>query len=207
MKLRQEEGHRDGNPAEEYEAIVNDTRSMGGTKQGAAELFREPPRQRADGAASMESTEWLDVLMNVHDTIKPKMMSRFADVAEYEDAKVELAGRMIGDLLHVNEMNDAQAIFDSFQQWQRRAAAAAAGNETSAAKAVKDLRAVQKEQTREFNRRLAENQKAGNQSEAVQQMQEQQRRNAKAEAMLNANLDALGWTSPTPATWPRSWMC
>ena len=193
VKLRQEEGHRDGNPAEEYEAIVNDTRSMGGTKQGAAELFRGAAKAAGvDGAASMESTEWLDVLMNVHDTIKPKMMSRFADVAEYEDAKVELAGRMIGDLLHVNEMNDAQAIFDSFQQWQRRAAAAAAGDETSAAKAVKDLRAVQKEQTREFNRRLAENQKAGNQSEAVQQMQEQQRRNAKAEAMLDANLDALG---------------
>ena len=193
VKLRQEEGHRDGNPAEEYEAIVNDTRSMGGTKQGAAELFRGAAKAAGvDGAASMESTEWLDVLMNVHDTIKPKMMSRFADVAEYEDAKVELAGRMIGDLLNVNEMNDAQAIFDSFQQWQRRAAAAAAGDETSAAKAVKDLRAVQKEQTREFNRRLAENQKAGNQSEAVQQMREQQRRNAKAEAMLNANLDALG---------------
>lgn len=193
VKLRQEEGHRDGNPAEEYEAIVNDTRSMGGTKQGAAELFRGAAKTAGvDGAASMESTEWLDVLMNVHDTIKPKMMSRFADVAEYEDAKVELAGRMIGDLLNVNEMNDAQAIFDSFQQWQRRAAAAAAGDETSAAKAVKDLRAVQKEQTREFNRRLAENQKAGNQSEAVQQMQEQQRRNAKAEAMLDANLDALG---------------
>ncbi len=193
VKLRQEEGHRDGNPAEEYEAIVNDTRSMGGTKQGAAELFRGAAKAAGvDGAASMESTEWLDVLMNVHDTIKPKMMSRFADVAEYEDAKVELAGRMIGDLLNVNEMNDAQAIFDSFQQWQCRAAAAAAGDETSAAKAVKDLRAVQKEQTREFNRRLAENQKAGNQSEAVQQMQEQQRRNAKAEAMLDANLDALG---------------
>ena len=193
VKLRQEEGHRDGNPVEEYEAIVNDTRSMGGTKQGAAELFRGAAKAAGvDGAASMESTEWLDVLMNVHDTIKPKMMSRFADVAEYEDAKVELAGRMIGDLLNVNEMNDAQAIFDSFQQWQRRAAAAAAGDETSAAKAVKDLRAVQKEQTREFNRRLAENQKAGNQSEAVQQMQEQQRRNAKAEAMLDANLDALG---------------
>ena len=193
VKLRQEEGHRDGNPAEEYEAIVNDTRSMGGTKQGAAELFRGAAKAAGvDGAASMEGTEWLDVLMNVHDTIKPKMMSRFADVAEYEDAKVELAGRMIGDLLNVNEMNDAQAIFDSFQQWQRRAAAAAAGDETSAAKAVKDLRAVQKEQTREFNRRLAENQKAGNQSEAVQQMQEQQRRNAKAEAMLDANLDALG---------------
>ena len=193
VKLRQEEGHRDGNPAEEYEAIVNDTRAVGGVKQGAAELFRAAARAAGvDGAASMESTEWLDVLMNVHDTIKPKMMSRFADVAEYEDAKVELAGRMIGDLLHVNEMNDAQAIFDSFQKWQRRAAAAAAGDEESAAKAVKDLKAVQKEQTREFNRRLAENQKAGNQSEAVQQMQEQQRRNAKAEAMLDANLDALG---------------
>ncbi|WP_302276009.1 hypothetical protein [Faecalibacterium prausnitzii] len=193
VKLRQEEGHRDGNPAEEYEAIVNDTRAVGGTKQGAAELFRGAAKAAGvDGAASMESTEWLDVLMNVHDAIKPKMMSRFADVAEYEDAKVELAGRMIGDLLNVNEMNDAQAIFDSFQQWQRRAAAAAAGDETSAAKAVKDLRAVQKEQTREFNRRLAENQKAGNQSEAVKQMQEQQRRNAKAEAMLDANLDALG---------------
>ena len=193
VKLRQEEGHRDGNPAEEYEAIVNDIRSMGGTKQGAAELFRGAAKAAGvDGAASMESTEWLDVLMNVHDAIKPRMMSRFADVAEYEDAKVELAGRMIGDLLNVNEMNDAQAIFDSFQKWQRRAAAAAAGDETSAAKAVKDLRAVQKEQTREFNRRLAENQKAGNQSEAVQQMQEQQRRNAKAEAMLDANLDALG---------------
>ncbi len=193
VKLRQEEGHRDGNPAEEYEAIVNDTRSMGGTKQGAAELFRGAAKAAGvDGAASMESTEWLDVLMNVHDAIKPRMMSRFADVAEYEDAKVELAGRMIGDLLHVNEMNDAQAIFDSFQKWQRRAAAAAAGDEESAAKAVKDLKAVQKEQTREFNRRLAENQKAGNQSEAVQQMREQQRQNAKAEAMLDANLDALG---------------
>lgn len=153
VKLRQEEGYRDGNPAEEYEAIVNDTRSMGGAK-----LFRGAAKAAGvDGAASMESTEWLDVLMNVHDTIKPKMMSWFADVAEYEDAKVELAGRMIDDLLNVNEMKDAQAIFDSFQQWQRRAAAAAAGDETSAAKAVKDLRAVQKEQTREFNRRLAEN--------------------------------------------------
>ena len=193
VKLRQEEGHRDGNPAEEYEAIVNDTRSMGGTKQGAAELFRGAAKAAGvDGAASMESTEWLDVLMNVHNAIKPRMMSRFADVAEYEDAKVELAGRMIGDLLNVNEMNDAQAIFDSFQKWQRRAAAAAAGDEESAAKAVKDLKAVQKEQTREFNRRLAENQKAGNQSEAVQQMREQQRQNAKAEAMLDANLDALG---------------
>lgn len=46
--------------------------------------------------------------MNVHDAIKPRMMSRFADAAEYEDAKVELADRMLGDILNVPEMTDAQ---------------------------------------------------------------------------------------------------
>ena len=157
VKLRQEEGHRDGNPAEEYEAIVNDTRSMGGTKQGAAELFRGAAQAAGvDGATSMESTEWLDVLMNVHDAIKPRMMSRFADAAEYEDAKVELADRMLGDILNVPEMTDAQAIFDGFQRWQRQAVAAAVGEE-NAEQALKDLRKVQKEQNREFNRRMYEN--------------------------------------------------
>ena len=157
VKLRQEEGHRDGNPAEEYEAIVNDTRSMGGTKQGAAELFRGAAKAAGvDGAASMESTEWLDVLMNVHDAIKPRMMSRFADAAEYEDAKVELADRMLGDILNVPEMTDAQAIFDGLQRWQRQAVAAAVGEE-NAEQALKDLRKVQKEQNREFNRRMYEN--------------------------------------------------
>lgn len=186
VKLRQEEGHRDGNPAEQYESIVNDTRATGGVKDGAAALFRSAAKAAGvEGAASMESTEWLDVLMNVHDAIKPKMMSRFSDVSEYEDAKVELAGRIIGELMNVPEMSDAQAIFDSFQQWQRKAAAAAAGDEERAAKAVKDLKSVQKEQRKEFDRRLRENQKAGNQSDAVQQMTE-------AERLLDENLDALG---------------
>lgn len=157
VKLRQAEGVRDGNPAEVYEAIVNDTRAMGGTKQGAAELFRGAAKAAGvDGAASMESTEWLDVLMNVHDAIKPRMMSRFADAAEYEDAKVELADRMLGDILNVPEMTDAQAIFDGFQRWQRQAVAAAVGEE-NAEQALKDLRKVQKEQNREFNRRMYEN--------------------------------------------------
>ena len=186
VKLRQEEGHRDGNPAEQYESIVNDTRATGGVKDGAAALFRNAAKAAGvEGAASMESTEWLDVLMNVHDAIKPKMMSRFEDVSEYEDAKVELAGRIIGELMNVPEMSDAQAIFDSFQQWQRKAAAAAAGDEERAAKAVKDLKSVQKEQRKEFDRRLRENQKSGNQSDAVQQMTE-------AERLLDENLDALG---------------
>ena len=157
VKLRQAEGVRDGNPAEVYESIVNDTRAMGGTKQGAAELFRGAAQAAGvDGAASMESTEWLDVLMNVHDAIKPRMMSRFADAAEYEDAKVELADRMLGDILNVPEMTDAQAIFDGFQRWQRQAVAAAVGEE-NAEQALKDLRKVQKEQNREFNRRMYEN--------------------------------------------------
>lgn len=157
VKLRQAEGVRDGNPAEVYESIVNDTRAMGGTKEGAAALFRGAAQAAGvDGAASMESTEWLDVLMNVHDAIKPRMMSRFADAAEYEDAKVELADRMLGDILNVPEMTDAQAIFDGFQRWQRQAVAAAVGEE-NAEQALKDLRKVQKEQSREFNRRMYEN--------------------------------------------------
>ncbi len=54
------------------------------------------------------------------------------------------------------------------------------------------LKAVQKEQTREFNRRLYENKKSGNQTEAVKQLEEQQRRNAKAEKLLDENLKTLG---------------
>ena len=192
VKLRQAEGVRDGNPAEVYEAIVNDTRAMGGTKEGAAELFRGAAKAAGvDGAASMESTEWLDVLMNVHDAIKPRMMSRFADAAEYEDAKVELADRMLGDILNVPEMTDAQAIFDGFQRWQRQAVAAAVGEE-NAEQALKDLRKVQKEQNREFNRRMYENSRNGSRDEALRQWTEQQKRNEKAEKLLDQNLDTLG---------------
>ena len=192
VKLRQAEGVRDGNPAEVYEAIVNDTRAMGGTKEGAAALFRGAAKAAGvDGAASMESTEWLGVLMNVHDAIKPRMMSRFADAAEYEDAKVELADRMLGDILSVPEMTDAQAIFDGFQRWQRQAVAAAVGEE-NAEQALKDLRKVQKEQNREFNRRMYENSRNGSRDEALQQWTEQQKRNEKAEKLLDQNLDTLG---------------
>ena len=192
VKLRQAEGVRDGNPAEVYESIVNDTRAMGGTKEGAAALFRGAAQAAGvDGAASMESTEWLDVLMNVHDAIKPRMMSRFADAAEYEDAKVELADRMLGDILSVPEMTDAQAIFDGFQRWQRQAVAAAVGEE-NAEQALKNLRKVQKEQNREFNRRMYENSRNGSRDEALRQWTEQQKRNEKAEKLLDQNLDTLG---------------
>ena len=192
VKLRQAEGVRDGNPAEVYESIVNDIRAMGGTKEGAAALFRGAAQEAGvDGAASMESTEWLDVLMNVHDAIKPRMMSRFADAAEYEDAKVELADRMLGDILNVPEMTDAQAIFDGFQRWQRQAVAAAVGEE-NAEQALKDLRKVQKEQNREFNRRMYENSRNGSRDEALRQWTEQQKRNEKAEKLLDQNLDTLG---------------
>ena len=192
VKLRQAEGVRDGNPAEVYEAIVNDTRAMGGTKEGAAALFRGAAQAAGvDSAASMESTEWLDVLMNVHDAIKPRMMSRFADAAEYEDAKVELADRMLGDILNVPEMTDAQAIFDGFQRWQRQAVAAAVGEE-NAEQALKDLRKIQKDQKKEFDRRLYENGRSSNQSEAVRRVAELERKNAKAEKLLDENLETLG---------------
>ena len=192
VKLRQAEGVRDGNPAEQYESIVNDTRAVGGVKDGAAALFRQAAKQAGvDGAASMESTEWLDILMNVRDAIKPKVMSRFEDAAEYEDAKVELADRMIGDILNTPEMNDAQAIFDSFQKWQRYAVAAAVGEENVDA-ALKELRKVQKDQSRDFNRRLYENQRKGSRNEALQKLAEMQVSNAKAEQLLDRNLETLG---------------
>lgn len=185
VKLRQAEGVRDGNPAEVYESIVNDTRAMGGTKEGAAALFRGAAQAAGvDGAASMESTEWLDVLMNVHDAIKPRMMSRFADAAEYEDAKVELADRMLGDILNVPEMTDAQAIFDGFQCWQRQVRPLPWARRTRSRR-WKDLRKVQKEQNREFNRRMYENSRNGSRDEALRQWTEQQKRNEKAEKLLD----------------------
>lgn len=140
----------------------------------------------------MESTEWLEVLMNVHDAIKPRMMSRFADVAEYEDAKVELAGRMLGEVMNLNEMTDVQTIFHGIQKHNREVAAAAAGSEERAAEVLKSLKGVQKEQTREFNRRLYENSKAAAQSDEAKAFARQEQKNRAAEKLLDQNLDMLG---------------
>ena len=193
VQLRREAGYRDGNPVEQYESIVNDTRSMGGVKDGAAALFRTAAKNAGvAGAASMESTEWLEVLMNVHDAIKPKMMSRFADVAEYEDAKVELAGRMLGEVMNLNEMTDVQTIFHGIQKHNREVAAAAAGSEERAAEVLKSLKGVQREQTREFNRRLYENSKAAAQSDEAKAFARQEQKNRAAERLLDQNLDMLG---------------
>ena len=186
--LRQADGVQDGNPAEQYESVINDYRAVGGISDGAKALWKAAAQQAGvDGAGSMESTEWLSVLMNLHDAIKPATMSRFADDAEYEDAKVELAGRMIGDILNTPEMTDAQAIFEGIQQHSLQMAKAAAGSEERAAEVEKGLKGVQKVQQREFGRRLAENRRA-----EVQQMTELQRQNAKAEKLLDENLETLG---------------
>ena len=193
VQLRREAGYRDGNPAEQYESIVNDTRSVGGMKDGAAALFRTAAKNAGvAGAASMESTEWLEVLMNVHDAIKPRMMSRFADVAEYEDAKVELAGRMLGEVMNLNEMTDVQTIFNGIQKHNREVAAAAAGSEERASEVLKSLKGVQREQTREFNRRLYENSKAAAQSDEAKAFARQEQKNRAAERLLDQNLDMLG---------------
>ena len=193
VQLRREAGYRDGNPVEQYESIVNDTRSVGGVKDGAAALFRTAAKNAGvTNAASMESTEWLEVLMNVHDAIKPRMMSRFADVAEYEDAKVELAGRMLGEVMNLNEMTDVQTIFNGIQKHNREVAAAAAGSEERAAEVLKSLKGVQREQTREFNRRLYENSKAAAQSDEAKAFARQEQKNRAAERLLDQNLDMLG---------------
>lgn len=191
VKLRQAEGHRDGNPAEQYEAIVNDTRAVGGVKESAAALFRSAAQEAGvAGAASMESTEWLDVLMNVHDTIKPKMMSRFADVAEYEDAKVELAGRMIGDIMSHPEMTDAEAVFEGILKHNREVAAMAAGSEERAAEVTKGLKSVQQTQRKAFVDRMRENSRS--QSAEVKSV-------SRAERQLNENLETLGAQVSTAA--------
>ena len=191
--LRQADGVQDGNPAEQYESVINDYRAVGGISDGAKALWKAAAQQAGvDGAGSMESTEWLSVLMNLHDAIKPVTMSRFADDAEYEDVKVELAGRMIGDILNTPEMTDAQAIFEGIQQHSLQMAKAAAGSEERAAEVEKGLKGVQKVQQREFGRRLAENRRAASRSTELQQMTELQRQNAKAEKLLDENLETLG---------------
>lgn len=160
VALRQADGVRDGNSAEQYESIVNDTRAVGGIQDGARALWKAAAQQAGvEGVMSMESTEWLDVLMNLHDSIKPEMRSRFADEAEYEDARVELAGRMIEDIMNVPEMTDAQAIFEGMQKQALQMAKAAAGDEARAAEVEKGMQGVQKVQRQEFARRLAANQR------------------------------------------------
>ena len=189
VTLRQAEGVRDGNPAEQYESIVNDVSAAGYVRDGARALWRSAAEQAGvDGALSMESTEWLDVLMNLHDAIKPKMMSRFADEAEYEDARVELAGRMLGDVMNVPEMTDAEAIFEGIMQHNMQVARAAAGTEERAAEVSRELKGIQKGQKALFREKLAQNRRDAGQHTEVQKAKE----NAKAEKQLNDILETQG---------------
>lgn len=193
VTLRQAESVRDGNPAQQYESVINDNRAVDGTSDGAKALWKAAAQQAGvDGAMSMESTEWLNVLMNLHDAIKPATMSRFADDAEYEDAKIELAGRIIGDIMATPEMTDAQAIFEGIQRHNMDVARAAAGSKERAAEVAKELRGVQKAQQREFGRRMQENRRTANQNAEAQQMTELQRQNARAEKLLDQNLETFG---------------
>lgn len=189
VTLRQAEGVRDGNPAEQYESIVNDVSAAGFVRDGARALWKNAAEQAGvDGALSMESTEWLDVLMNLHDAIKPKMMSRFADVAEYEDARVELASQMLGDVMNVPEMTDAEAIFEGIMQHNMQVARAAAGTEERAAEVSRELKGIQKGQKALFREKLAQNQRDAGQHAEVQKAKE----NAKAEKQLNDILETQG---------------
>ena len=158
VKLRQAEGYRDGNPAEQYEAIVNDTRAVGGVKESAAALFRSAAQE--------------------------------AGVAEYEDAKVELAGRMIGDIMSHPEMTDAEAVFEGILKHNREVAAMAAGSEERAAEVTKGLKSVQQTQRKAFADRMRENSRS--QSAEVKSV-------SRAERQLNENLETLGAQVSTAA--------
>ena len=57
---------------------------------------------------------------------------------------------------------------------------------------AKELRGVQKAQQREFGRRMQENRRTANQNAEVQQMTELQRQNARAEKLLDQNLETFG---------------
>ena len=180
VTLRQAEGVRDGNPAEQYESVVNDVRAVGAVRDGESALWKAAAEKAGvDGAMSMESTEWLQVLMNLHDAIKPRVMRRFADDAEYEDARVELAGRMLGDVMKLPELNDAQAIFEGIQQHNLTMARMGAQTKERAAEVEKGLLTVQKEQRKEFDRRMREKQEA-------------MARDAKGMAMLDDALELSG---------------
>ena len=186
VTLRQADGVRDGNPAELYESLVNDRSAAGGALNGESALWKAAAEKAGvAGALSMKSTEWLDVLMNLHDAIKPKTMSRFADDAEYEDAKVELAGRIIGDIMQLPQLNDAEAIFEGIQRNSLAMAKAAAGSDERAAEVEKGLKDVQKAQSREFGQRLAQNQRAAGRNAEVQQTQQLQKQ-------LDKNLKRFG---------------
>lgn len=155
VTLRQAEGVRDGNPAEQYESLVNDDRAVGGVTDGAKALWKQAAEQAGvAGSQSFESTEWLDVLMNLHDAIKPKTMSRFADKAEYEDARVELAGRIIGDIMQLPQLTDAEAIFEGIQRHNLEAAKAAAGDAARAAEVEKSLLGVDVSNVGDLNEKL-----------------------------------------------------
>lgn len=118
------------------------------------------------------------------------MMSRFADAAEYEDAKVELAGRMIGDIMSHPEMTDAEAVFEGILKHNREVAAMAAGNEERAAEVTKGLKSVQQAQRKAFADRMRANSRS--QSDEVKSV-------SRAEQQLNENLETLGAQVSTAA--------
>lgn len=89
-------------------------------------------------------------------------------------------------------MTDAQAIFEGIQRHNMDVARAAAGSKERAAEVAKELRGVQKAQQREFGRRMQENRRTANQNAEVQQMTELQRQNARAEKLLDQNLETFG---------------
>ena len=134
VKLRQEAGYRDRNPIDQLESVLRDDKDQSG-----AELFREAAeRVGVAGAESLEASEWLEVLMNVRDSIKPVERSRYQDEAEFEDAVMEETVSILQDILEMPEVSKVEMLVEANQQAIRDAA------EEGARKAGADERTAQR---------------------------------------------------------------
>lgn len=118
VRLRQAENYRDRNPAEHLESILQDERGA-----DEAEIFRAAAQKAGvAGAESLEASEWLEVLMNVRDSIRPVMRSRYQDEAEFEDAVMMETVSLLQDILKMPEVSKVEMLVEANQKAIRQAA-------------------------------------------------------------------------------------
>lgn len=118
VRLRQAENYRDRNPAEHLESVLQDERAA-----DEAEIFRAAAQKAGvAGAESLEASEWLEVLMNVRDSIRPVLRSRYQDEAEFEDAVMMETVSLLQDILKMPEVSKVEMLVEANQKAIRQAA-------------------------------------------------------------------------------------
>ena len=131
VQLRRQAGYKERNPVEMLENILLDEENPGRALfQGAAQ------KAGVAGAESLEAYEWLEVLMNVRDSIQPVKHSRYHDQAEFEDAVMVETVSLLQDILQMEEVSKVEMLVEANQKAIRKAAeegARAAGADEAAA--------------------------------------------------------------------------